>query len=213
MVFSDCLLSADHGDGDRVVLYELSSLPYPTAFRSSQSSTKHPPSCMQWHVITDEQPPISAGVFAECGSWPNIENMASLPFARNFVGYCKAACIHMVIKDSNYAGAGESGLPIEGSMHGVKIKSITIGTADMGIFGVQAGVDIVHSCSLEISPQTDKYGDILDITRKVSMILYDPGEQRGWSRPAHNVLLHMAQCWIRKNMHLLVHPRLADLSA
>ena len=192
--------------GDRIVLYGPSSLLYPASFAGSQSSTKSLPPCMQWHLITDEHPHSSASILAESDSWLSVENKAFLLETRTIVGYCKAACIHVGTKDFDYARTGESGLMMDQSMPGVKIKSITFGTSGMGILGVQAGMDIVHSRSLEVSPQIDKYDDILDITRKMSMILYDPGDQRGWLIPVHNLLLHMAQCWIRKHTPTVLLP-------
>ena len=185
--------------GDKVVLYGSSSLLYPTDLGGSLSSTKYPPPCMQWHLIMNEQPHISASILAECGSWPNIKSKTSIIVARTIVGYCKAACIHVGTKDFDHARTGKSGLPDDDSMPGIKIKSIQVGTSGMDIFGVQAGFDVGYPRSLEVSPQIEKYDDILETTQKMSMILYDPGDQRGWLIPAHNVLLHMAQCWIRKH--------------
>ncbi|KAL9039457.1 MAG: hypothetical protein Q9214_004871 [Letrouitia sp. 1 TL-2023] len=157
------------------------------------------PLCVQWHLIAGEHPHMSAGVLAQGQKWVKINDKTSLPRARSFVGYCKTTRILLGTEEFKYDETKGSEMLDDESMPGVIIKSITIGTSGMGIFGVQAAMDVIHSKSLEVSPEITKYDDILDTTRTMSMILYDAGEQRGWLLPAQNVLFHMAQCWIKRH--------------
>ena len=52
---------------------------------------------------------------------------------------------------------------------------------------------------MEGPPEITKFDDILVTARTMSIILYDAGEQRGWLLPVQLVLLHMAQCWIKRH--------------
>jgi hypothetical protein len=60
-------------------------------------------------------------------------------------------------------------------------------------------MDIVYPSSVEVRPKIETYDEILRITKHMSMILYDAGEQRGWLLPAQSVVLHIVQCWIHKH--------------
>ena len=186
---------------DRVVLYGPSSLLYPTSLTIKPYTEKTTPSCIQWHLIAGEHPHISARLLAEDQNWAKIDDKTLLPIARSIVGYCKTARILVGTEEYRYEETRGSELLDEESMPGVNIKSINVGTGGMGVFGVQVAMDVVYSRSVEVSPEIAKYDDILVTARTMSMILYDAGEQRGWLLPVQHVLLHMAQCWIKRHTH------------
>jgi hypothetical protein len=84
--------------GGRVALCGFSTLIYPTA-QSSDTFQYGSSSCVQWHLVANEDlhselnsTEIVAGVQSQ---WLNNENEEFLVQARTFVGYCKAAYIHL----------------------------------------------------------------------------------------------------------------------
>ena len=184
---------------NRVVLYGSSSLLYPTSLNVKPHTETNVPCCVQWHLIAGEHPHISASLLAEDPNWAKIDDKTFLPIARSVVGYCKTARILVGTEEYKYEETGVSELLDDESMPGVRIKTINWGTGGMGIFGVQVAMDVVYPQSMEMSPEITKYDDILVTTRTMSMILYDAGEERGWLLPVQHVLLHMAQCWIKRH--------------
>lgn len=185
--------------GDHVALYGSSSLLYPTSISTEKHTQPSTEPCIQWHLISGEHPHLSADALAEDQGWIRIDDKTSLPTTRCIVGYCRNTSILLGTERFRYDETKSSEMPDNGSTPGVKIKSIEIGTSGAGIFGIQIGMDVLYPKSLEVSPELTKYDDILDTTRTMSMVLYDSGERRGWLVPAQTLLLHMAQCWIKKN--------------
>ena len=192
-------VDAEMDVGNRIVLYGPSSLLYPTSLHIEPYTERTTPRCVQWHLIAGEHPHVSASLLAEDQSWVKVEDKTLLTTGRSIVGYCKAARILVGTEEYKYDETKGSELLDDESMPGVNIKSINVGTGGMGVFGVQVAMDVVYSRSVEVSPEIARYDDILVTARTMSMILYDAGEQRGWLLPVQHVLLHMAQCWIKRN--------------
>ena len=128
-----------------------------------------------------------------------VDDKTFLPTSRSIVGYCKFARILEGTEEYNYDKTKGSELSDDESMPGVNIKSINLGTGGVGVYGVQVAMDIVYPRSVEVSPEITKYDNILVSARTMSMILYNAGEHRGWLLPVQHVLLHMAQCWIKRH--------------
>ncbi|KAH7413547.1 hypothetical protein BKA64DRAFT_661203 [Cadophora sp. MPI-SDFR-AT-0126] len=192
-------VSAELGWDDGVALYAPTRLLYPTSQRHFKPTQETQALCVQWHFIADGDPLAAASTMAQAESWLKIEDMTQLVVARTIVGYCKQVAINSGTENYNYEAMEESQLDEDQSTPGVMIKSITMGTSGAGIFGVQAAMDIVYPRSMEVSPKIDTYDEILRITKHMSMILYDAGEQRGWLLPTQSVIFHMVHCWIRKH--------------
>ena len=122
--------------GNRIVLYGPSSLLYPISLNVEPYEERTIPPCIQWHLVAGEHPHISVILLAEDQNWAKVEDKTFLPTGRSIVGYCKTARILVGTEEYKYDETRGSELLDDESMPGVNIKSINLGTAGMGVFGV-----------------------------------------------------------------------------
>ena len=164
---------------------------------------------VQWHITTpsDLKKYLPAGYMPPSespDSWIKSGELEGLLTAkRNFLGYARIVKVH-VGTDSQEARQSilETMAPEaedEDPSPGLEINKIQTGTSGLGIWGIQAGADIVYPKGLYHAVEKSWYIDMLDRAKNAPVIVYDHAEnsRRAWLLPTLSVVLHMAHIWAR----------------
>lgn len=185
---------------DGLVLSGFSTLLFPSAYHEQISQTVPQPHSVQWHLVTgaDDSTRISAG--AELArydhDWVKIKDEELLRSARTFLGHCRVAFVHLGTENSGFLDVSESSLADDKPNPAISVRSGSIGTSGMGIFGASMNVEAVLPRGLARLTKIDYYNDIVWTAKNTPIILYDADQQHAWLVPMLSVILHMAHAWV-----------------
>ncbi|CAM1507704.1 Fc.00g045520.m01.CDS01 [Cosmosporella sp. VM-42] len=158
---------------------------------------------IQWHFETSDEPYQyfdCADYLAESKCmWANSVDQRTLTTSRHFVGFCRVAEFRLATSNSDCMNLLESPLPEASTTVGARIENVTLGTGGLGFATAEFESNIKYAHSIVSPVAPDEYLGTLDTTKRMSMILWDCGDQCGWLVPAQALLLHMAHVWVRSN--------------
>ncbi|KAF5660670.1 serine threonine kinase [Fusarium heterosporum] len=171
---------------------------------------------IQWHFETSDQPYQyfdCADYLAETKCmWTKGVDQRTLTKSRHFVGFCRVAEIRLATLNSAFTNIHESPLPEASTTIGARIENVTLGTGGLGFATAEFESKIKYPYTIANPVTPDDYLGTLDTTKKMSMILWDCGDQCGWLVPAQALLLHMAHVWVQSN-GIAATFRFADMGA
>ncbi|KAF4996557.1 hypothetical protein FGRMN_4441 [Fusarium graminum] len=158
---------------------------------------------IQWHFEASDQPYQCFDCAdylseTEC-MWTKGVDQLTLTTSRHFVGFCRVAEIRLATLNSMFVNIQESPLPEASTAVGARIENVTLGTGSLGFATAEfeSKIKYPHSIANPVTP--DDYLGTLDTIKRMSMILWDCGDQCGWLVPAQALLLHMAHVWVQSN--------------
>ncbi|KAG8356629.1 hypothetical protein FVEN_g5670 [Fusarium venenatum] len=186
----------------RLAFYGFSTFLFPTKQCSDPDDT-HGQSrkSIQWHFETSDEHcqylDCANYLGASRSTWSNTIDQRNLVTARHFVGFCRVAEIRLATSNSNFTALQESPLPEASTAVGARIENVTLGTGGLGFATAEfeSSIKYAHSIISPVGP--DEYMGTLDTIKRMSMILWDSGDQCGWLVPAQALLLHMAHVWVQ----------------
>ncbi|KAH7174217.1 uncharacterized protein B0J16DRAFT_348299 [Fusarium flagelliforme] len=183
---------------NRLAFYGFSSLLFPIDQSSEiTDSARH---LTQWHFERSdntEQYFDGADYFAESKCiWANDVHESTLPTSRHFVGYCRVSEFRLATSTSNFLNLLETPMPDASTTVGARIENVTAGTGGLGFGTLELESNIRYAHSIVNAVAADEYLGTVDTLERMSMILWDCGDECGWLVPAQALLLHMAHVWV-----------------
>ncbi|RFN45631.1 hypothetical protein FIE12Z_10133 [Fusarium flagelliforme] len=182
----------------RLAFYGFSSLLFPIDQSSEKNdSAQH---LTQWHFETSD----NTEQYFDCADylveskciWANDVHESTLPTSRHFVGYCRVSEFRLATSTSNLLNLLETPMPDASTTVGARIENVTAGTGGLGFGTLEVESNIRYAHSIVNAVAADEYLGTMDTLERMSMILWDCGDECGWLVPAQALLLHMAHVWV-----------------
>ena len=182
----------------RLAFYGFSTFLFPINQSSETDDTAQ--HLTQWHFersSNEQQYFDCADYLAESNCiWTNDVRESSLAKSRHFVGYCRVSEFRLATSTSNFLNLLETPMPDASTTVGARIENVTAGTGGLGFGTLELESNIRYAHSIVNSVAADEYLSTMDTLEKMSMILWDCGDECGWPVPAQALLLHMAHVWV-----------------
>lgn len=184
----------------RLAFYGYSSFLFPMDQCSENNDSDQAQQSIQWHFEANDDPEQ----YFDCADylveskciWANDVHQRTLATSRHFVGFCRVAEFRLATATSNFLNLLESPMPEASTTVGARIENVTLGTGGLGFATAEVETNIRYAHNIVNAVAADEYLGILDTTEKMSMILWDCGDECGWLVPAQALLLHMAHVWV-----------------
>ncbi|RBR26374.1 uncharacterized protein FIESC28_00779 [Fusarium coffeatum] len=128
--------------------------------------------------------------------WTNDVHESTLATSRHFVGYCRISEFRLATSTSNFLNLQETPMPDASTTVGARIENVTAGTGGLGFGTLELESNIRYAHSIVNAVAADEYLGTMDTLERMSMILWDCGDECGWLVPAQALLLHMAHVWV-----------------
>ena len=184
----------------RLAFYGFSSFLFPRDQCSENNDPDQAQQLIQWHFEASDDPEQyfdGADYLAESKCiWAKDVQQRTLATSRHFVGFCRVAEFRLATATSNFLNLQESPMPEASTTLGARVENVTLGTGGLGFVTAEVETNIRYAHNIVNAVAADEYLGILDTAERMSMILWDCGDECGWLVPAQALLLHMAHVWV-----------------